>query len=166
MERVYLVRQVKAKSIPVNIGDKFTICEQCESGLWDKKRKKPAGTLNKDGYWIVSFQSKRYPAHRVVWFLKNNKDPGDLQVDHIDRDKNNNKIANLRAVTPKVNNNNRDRTNLGRHKGVNPLKIYKRKRVKGYKYQLVEYVGRKQVYYGTFDTYEEALSVRLAIRAD
>ena len=157
---------MKAKPIPATIGDKFTVCEHCESGLWDKARQKPAGTLYKDGYWIVCYKSKRYPAHRIVWFLVNNKDPGKLEVDHIDRDKSNNKISNLRAVTAKVNCNNRDKSNFGRTKGASPIKIYKRKRVKGDKYLVVRYENRRQIYLGTFNTFAEAESCQNSLKRD
>ena len=143
---------MEAKPIPVTIGNKFTVCEHCESGLWDKSKRKPAGTLNNDGYWHVCFRSERYAAHRVVWFLVNNDDPGELEIDHKDRNKSNNKISNLRVVTHKQNVNNR----VFSKPKTNTIKIYKRKRSKGYKYIAVRYVNRKQVYLGTFNTITDA----------
>lgn len=158
---------MKAKPIPATIGNKFTVCEHCESGLWDKAKGKPAGVLNKDGYWHVCYESKRYPAHRIVWFLVNNKDPGELEVDHIDRDKSNNKISNLRAITSAKNKANRNLNKLREKSKKDPFKIYKRKRAKGYKYQVVRYIDRRQIYLGTFDTFEEANNYQNSLkRAD
>jgi hypothetical protein len=67
-----------------------------------------AGSLDEsDSYWKVHALGHHYKAHRLVWFLHF----GDIQkghhIDHIDRDRQNNKIDNLRSVPPSINGKNR-----------------------------------------------------------
>jgi hypothetical protein len=55
-----------------------------------------AGYLDHEGYRKVFIDGGRYFAHRIVWFLMYNKDPGDMQVDHINMIKDDNNLSNLR----------------------------------------------------------------------
>jgi hypothetical protein len=68
-----------------------------------------AGTRNCDGYTQVQIGSRRFYAHRLAWYLHHGQDPGDLQVDHINRDRSDNRICNLRLVTDRGNKLNSDR---------------------------------------------------------
>jgi len=71
----------------------FEISETSPSGLrWKTSRTrsvKPgqvAGGRHIKGYWhvgITTDTTKRYKAHRIVYFLQTKQDPGNLQVDHI-----------------------------------------------------------------------------------
>ena len=61
---------------------------------------------NANGYFYVAYQKKKYLQHRVIWLWHNGEWPSD-QVDHIDRDKANNRIENLRVVTQHENQVNR-----------------------------------------------------------
>lgn len=72
-----------------------------------------AGCLNNvSGYWRVSVggTSRSYPCHQLVMYLSGcfPADPK-LVVDHIDRDRSNNKFENLRWVTQKENCKNVER---------------------------------------------------------
>ena len=68
---------------------------------------KPAGTLNKAGYIIVRMNCKNYSAHRIIWEMHNGEILNGLQIDHIDRNKSNNNISNLRLATHQQNNQNK-----------------------------------------------------------
>ena len=59
-----------------------------------------------NGYMYVSYRGKKYLQHRLVWLWHKGKWPSD-QIDHIDRDKTNNSIENLRVVCQHENQVNR-----------------------------------------------------------
>ncbi|EJP0904549.1 HNH endonuclease [Salmonella enterica] len=66
-----------------------------------------AGTYYTQGYYIVRLNNECYLVHRVVWLLLHGEIDSDLMIDHIDRNKLNNKGDNLRQVTQAENNKNR-----------------------------------------------------------
>ena len=66
-----------------------------------------AGSLSNRGYYDVVVKKKHHGAARVVWMLHNGPISSSEQVDHIDRNKINNCIDNLRIVDVRVNSQNR-----------------------------------------------------------
>lgn len=58
------------------------------------------------GYKTVTLKGKSYRAHRLIWALVTGEWPKDF-IDHIDRDRSNNKFTNLRVCTQKQNNINK-----------------------------------------------------------
>lgn len=77
------------------------------SPLGGKKAGEPAFTAKNPRwrYYVGSCKGKLLRAHRVVWFLVHGEWPD--QVDHINGDRNDNRIENLRAATSQINNQNR-----------------------------------------------------------
>lgn len=69
------------------------------------KRGKVAGTVKKSpGYYVVKILGIKYFAHRLVYVLCSQLDiPSNMVIDHIDRNKLNNKFTNLRATTQQIN---------------------------------------------------------------
>lgn len=61
-----------------------------------------AGSLDNKGYLIIRFNGKGYKAHRLAFLYMEGYFP-ENQVDHIDRDKTNNKWNNLREVSHTCN---------------------------------------------------------------
>lgn len=61
-----------------------------------------AGNLSPSGYWDIKVGGHSYRAHRLAWLYMTKAWPTDL-IDHIDRDKLNNKFSNLRDVTRSLN---------------------------------------------------------------
>lgn len=69
------------------------------------------GSRNQDGYLRVKINYVEYMVHRIVWKLVTREDiPPGMILDHIDRDRTNNKIENLRLSNELKNQNNRDPT--------------------------------------------------------
>jgi hypothetical protein len=63
---------------------------------------KQAGGLNNGGYFLVGLSGRRFFAHRVAWAIHHGAWPVD-QIDHINGEPGDNRIANLREVTHQVN---------------------------------------------------------------
>ena len=85
--------------------------------LVDNMSGKEAGWLNKQGYRIVRVKKQQYKAHRICFYMYHRRDPGKKVIDHIDGDKSNNQIFNLRACSHKQNSRN---TQQKRNKGIFP----------------------------------------------
>lgn len=70
---------------------------------------KPCGFKDNCGYLRVSISYKKYLVHRLIYKLHNPEFDlsSDLVIDHIDRNRLNNHIENLRAVTKGENNRNK-----------------------------------------------------------
>lgn len=80
-----------------------------------------AGTLDsEDGYWKLHALGNHYKSHRLIWYMHFGKIPKDYHIDHIDRDRQNNKISNLRAVPQTINAKNRS-LNSNNKTGVNNI---------------------------------------------
>ena len=65
---------------------------------------KVARSKDKDGYIRVSIGGGvRVLGHRVAWTMYKNEDPGNTQIDHINRKKDDNRIQNLRLASASQN---------------------------------------------------------------
>lgn len=62
------------------------------------------GWSRKDRYTSVEFENEHFMLHRLVWMFHNGLTEN--EIDHIDRNPNNNRIENLREVTRQQNNIN------------------------------------------------------------
>lgn len=78
-----------------------------------------AGTVTVFGYWQIRINGKSYRAHRLAWFYIHGEWPKD-QIDHIDGNKLNNRIDNLRKANNSENNRNvgLKKSNKSGYKGV------------------------------------------------
>ncbi len=66
---------------------------------------KPAGTLSATGYINVRIGRREHKAHRIIWEML--VGPIQDEIDHIDRNRANNRLENLRPATRSENNMNR-----------------------------------------------------------
>lgn len=112
-----------------------------------------AGSLNNHGYLVVGIDSVTYRVHQIVFLIHYNYIP--KVIDHIDRDKINNRIENLRSVTHREN-------NLNRSDSSETPNIFNQEDS-----FLVQFMfeGIPQ-YYGRFKTLAEAIAVRDKIAND
>lgn len=114
---------------------------RCQKGM-------TAGKLNGHGYRQIGFEKKNFMAHRLAWAFEYGEWPnGD--VDHINRDKDDNRITNLRLATQSQNNANQGMycTNTSGFKGVTRLR---------YAWQAQIQVNGKNHYLGSFRSKEDA----------
>lgn len=61
-----------------------------------------AGTLRPNGYVIICVLAKQYRAHQLAWLYMTGRWPID-DIDHINRERSDNRWANLREATRKEN---------------------------------------------------------------
>jgi len=111
-----------------------------------------AGTLpNNSDYRRVSISNKIYLEHRVIWIYFNGLIPKNLFIDHINQNKNDNRIENLRLCTRSENQYNRGayKNNTSGIKGVSYNKALK-------KYSSQMRINDVKTHLGYFDTIELA----------
>lgn len=78
---------------------KYNFTYDPASGLITRSdRKNSGGSYDKDGYLILKVKSRHFKAHRIAWFLYYGEYPV-MEIDHINRDRTDNRISNLRLVT-------------------------------------------------------------------
>lgn len=109
------------------------------------------------GYRESSFASRdsvtRYLEHRLIYFLEIGEQQE--QIDHIDGDRANNRISNLRAATTSQNQSNREgkRGSASKYKGVHKSKSKKSP------WRVVIVVNGEGIYLGAFSNENEAAKV-------
>jgi hypothetical protein len=85
-----------------------------------------AGCLDKKlNYRFIKIEYRRYSAHRLAWFYYHGQWPKHV-IDHINGNKTDNSIANLRDITNRENCNNRKSHRSGRLQGASMSKHAKK----------------------------------------
>lgn len=116
-----------------------------------------AGSINKvSGYRAIMVDGRAHRAHRLVWLWHHGKFP-DHEIDHVDRDKQNNRIENLRDVSSMLNKLNRRSYAASGFKGV--------RMQRGRFFAQIAIFG-KTVCLGIFDSPEEAHEVFKQVHRD
>ena len=113
-----------------------------------------AGTVAKEGHIVISIDSKKYYAHRLVWLYCYGHFPSE-QIDHINHNKIDNRLFNLREVShlendrnhPKQRNNTSGVTGVCWDKHAN-------------KWIAQIQVNGKMNHLGLFSNFNEAVKVR------
>jgi len=110
----------------------------------------PVGTFDR-GYIRIRISGKYYAAHRIAWAMCNGECAEDIQIDHIDGNRSNNKIDNLRLATHGQNCQNikTPKHNTSGYKGVHWATRYK-------KWKAQIRLHGKRISLGLFTSKEEA----------
>lgn len=100
-------------------------------------------------YWVISIDNKMYRAHRLIFLWHHGYIP--QFIDHIDQNKINNKIENLRAATKSQNMQNcgKQKNNTSGYKGVHQNKA-------DGKFEASIHINGKKIHLGRFTTALEA----------
>ena len=111
-----------------------------------------AGNINKRGYATIGIDGEIYRSHRLAWFYVYGKWPDD-QIDHINGQRSDNRICNLRDVTNQVNAQNLKRATRVKT-STNYLGVYKTTNIKPWRAQID--IDKKTRHIGYYKTPEEA----------
>lgn len=108
---------------------------------------------DKDGYLSIGVDYVSHRVHRLIYKWVHGDFNKDLQIDHIDRNVKNNRIENLRLVTPRENSLNRKkfRTNTSGCTGID-------KKNGKWRVRINDSGVRKEI--GYFDNLDEAIKAR------
>ena len=84
---------------------------------WKKRKKgvtlnKQIGYIDKTGYRSVRIDGKLWKEHKIIWIMFNGEIPDGFQIDHINRQRDDNRIENLRLLTRSMNLINNSRSNI------------------------------------------------------
>lgn len=129
-----------------------------ETGIFKWKRGRYrgniAGSINKSGYPTVRIGLRQYYLHRLAILFISGNTPARC-VDHLDRDKTNNRLDNLRVISKAENNRNmpRRKDNTSGETGV----FWNKRRHKWI--AQIKHNGR-QIYLGSFDDILSAAAAR------
>jgi hypothetical protein len=113
---------------------------------------KEAGHLNKRGYLEIRYLGKTLQAHRIAWYLHTGSDPGAMSIDHVNGNRADNRMINLRTATARQNSQNqkkRSRLTTSEYKGVSWYARHS-------KWMAQIRIGGKSTHLGYFHTEEEA----------
>ena len=143
-----------ARILPREIFDYFDYDPETGVMRWkidngpSNPKSKVIGTKTKKGYIQAKFKGKTYKCHRIAWAIGHNTLDVPPVLDHINGDRSDNRLCNLRAATAQQNSLNRRSVRDGLkgvcfHKGNNRWMS----RIK---------VNGRQEFLGYFDTEIEA----------
>ena len=117
-----------------------------------------AGHTRKDGYTEIRLGKRPFMAHRVAWFLHHGELPP-CQLDHINRDRSDNRICNLRIASENAFHNNQNRR-VGKNNTSGAIGVMwyptKNKWIARIK------VKGRSIYLGLFSNFDDAVLARKA----
>jgi Drexlerviridae HNH endonuclease len=122
---------------------------------------KEAGTSCRvGGYYQIAFMRKSCKRSRLVWIWHNGSIPEGMEIDHINRVRDDDRIENLRIVTDRQN--NRNKTNQSEF-GVG---VYFSPRHKSNPYRAMCYKDGRLAHLGYFPTEEAARAEYFRVSGD
>lgn len=110
-----------------------------------------AGSVASNGYVVVKMKRKYYQGHRLAWLIATGEHPHGW-IDHINGDRQDNRLCNLRCATPEVNAQNRRKAPNTSNTGLLGAQL---SRTPG-KWAACIHVNGKKRHLGRFDSPEAA----------
>lgn len=128
------------------------------AGRWGRiKAGSTAGGVSTGGYLQVRVDGKSRMVHRMAWIHANGAIETEM-IDHINGDRTDNRLCNLRQATRAINTQNIKRANsLSRHGRLGITPNHKA-------WKALISINGKQRYLGTFKTADEAQAAYLAAK--
>ena len=108
-----------------------------------------------NGYIVFNINKKTYLGHRVAWFLINGIIPNKMEIDHINRNKSDNRICNLRIVSSSENSRNSPITKRNKS-GIVGVSWYQNRE----KWRATIMDENKQIHLGYFKEKNDAIKAR------
>lgn len=118
------------------------------------KNGRRVGWSHTSGYRYVQIGPRQYKEHRVAWALEYGEWPKG-QIDHINRVKSDNRIENLRCVTPSENQSNMP---IRRDNKTGVVGVFERNG----RFVATARIGGRKKHIGYFSTLQEARAAREA----
>ena len=129
-------------------------------GTFERKdRRNSTGSYDKDGYLIIKIKTRQYKAHRLVYAYFNGHFP-EHEIDHINRNRSDNRIENLRDAT-RVQNVRNEYREPNKDTGVVGVYLDKCTKQLKKKYSF-QYKGKSYRFY----TVEEAVEAKKKLRGE
>jgi len=116
-----------------------------------------AGAKDKRGYITIGIRGKVYKAHRLAWLHTHGEWPSDL-MDHMDGNKSNNRLSNLRVTDASGNTENIRKPNRRNKSGFLGVIRFQNK------WRASITIRKKTHWIGDFDTPEEAHQAYLNVK--
>ena len=113
-----------------------------------------AGSYDKSGYRQTGYKGATYFIHRLVWGYVHGQFPP-KDIDHIDGDRANNRISNLRAVSHQENSKN---SKLSKNNTSGVTGVYWHKKTS--KWEAAIAINGKKIHLGLFNDFFEACCIR------
>lgn len=120
-----------------------------------------AGSLTSKGYWQVTVDRRSYGWHQLAWLITHGSWPVG-QIDHINGDRLDNRITNLREVTAAMNAQNIHYARIDSKTGV--LGVSWKSNCKKYVAQIQ--VNGRVLYLGLFDNTDAAHAAYLRVKRE
>lgn len=113
------------------------------------------------GYLWVCLDDRRYAQHRVIWVMQTGGIPDDMEVDHVNHVRDDNRWCNLQLLTPLENQRKKPAKYKTRPLDQRPPRKRKLKQYSSGNWAVLEWCHPTQKYrsLGVFRTREEAAAV-------
>jgi len=150
MAKTYAITAEKAREV---------LSYDPDTGLftWLERRRRSdagsqAGSVHTSGYRRIGVRGSLVYAHRLAWVMHHGREP-EGEIDHLNGNRDDNRIANLRDVKPQLNKQNRRSSGLPGVKAANSGK-----------WRAVIKFGGSTIASTGFDTEEEASALYLELK--